>query len=126
MDGTIKVRVENGVYGFLGDRFLGVAPPFFKQQAEIPPQCRSVSWDLQFDDDERLFSLGVKAVTRFPSLSSLFEGIHFVFFLSLSLSISCLVLRICHCVESGLNPNHALDFGDIAHSCARLDRATQG
>lgn len=29
MDGTIKVRVENGVYECVGDRFFEVAPPFF-------------------------------------------------------------------------------------------------
>lgn len=36
MDGTIKVRVENGVYEFVGDCFFGVAPPFFKQWVEMP------------------------------------------------------------------------------------------
>lgn len=36
MDGTIKVRVENGVYEFVGDCFFGVAPPFFKQRVEMP------------------------------------------------------------------------------------------
>lgn len=36
MDGTIKVRVENGVYGFLGDRFLGVAPPFLSNRLKYP------------------------------------------------------------------------------------------
>lgn len=77
-----------------------------------------MSWDLQSDDDERLFSLGLKAVTRFPSLSSLFESIHFPFF-----SISCLVLRIRYGVVSRLNHNHALDFGDPAHNYARLERA---
>lgn len=36
MDGTIKVRVENGVYKFVEDCFFGVAPPFFKQRVEMP------------------------------------------------------------------------------------------
>lgn len=42
MDGTIKVRVENGVYEFCGRLFffflLGVAPPFFLRSsgAEMP------------------------------------------------------------------------------------------
>lgn len=36
MDGTIKVRVENGVYEFVGDCFFGVAPPFLGNGLKCP------------------------------------------------------------------------------------------
>lgn len=65
MDGTIKVRVENGVYEFVGDCFFGVAPPFFRQWVSNAPLCRSVNWDLQADDHERPCSLCLKGVTSF-------------------------------------------------------------
>ena len=39
-----------------------------------------MSWDLQSDDNERLLSLGLKAVTWFPSSSSFFESIPCRFF----------------------------------------------
>lgn len=47
MDGTIKVRVENGVYEFLGDCFGEMRLLFFEAAGRNAPLCRSVSGDLQ-------------------------------------------------------------------------------
>lgn len=74
--------------------------------------CRSVSWDLQSDDDERLFSLGLKAVTRFPSFFPphtspfLWKTFHF-FPLFNKLTAREDTLR---CGFKGENQNRALDF----------------
>lgn len=61
MDGTIKVRVENGVYEFVGDCFFSKLRLLFLSNGLKYSSVSSVSWDLQSGKDERLFSVGLKA-----------------------------------------------------------------
>lgn len=66
----------------MGDRFFGVAPPFFlKQWVEILRWVGLGVGTLQSADDVRLFCLGLKAVTDFHSFFPPFFLLckHFVF-----------------------------------------------
>lgn len=105
MDGTIKVRVENGVYEFVGDCFFGVAPPFFLSSGL---KCPSVSvcelgppiwrlWAAFFSRSE--------SGNQISFFSSFFQSIPLPFF-----TISCPVVRIRYGLDSRLKSESRFGF----------------